>query len=82
MVVKREWRLFLTCFQAEARVIGLPQQTDVPAPVPITLTLLPQVLQTYTSSSLLVNFPPPSPATPINSFKKSGEIFLSLEWPE
>jgi hypothetical protein len=72
----------LVCFQAEARVIGLPQHTSVPAPVPITLTLFPQVLQTYTSSSFVVISHPNCQSTKLIALKKVGEKIFSLEWSE
>jgi hypothetical protein len=75
MVVKRDWRFFLVCFQAEARVIGLPQQTNVPAPVPITLTLFPQVLQTYAPSSFVVIFRLHCQPPQLIAFKRVGRFF-------
>jgi hypothetical protein len=72
---------FLASFQAKTRFIGLSQQANVPGPVPITLTLFPILADIY-FIEFARDFPPPLPVTPNNGFKKSGEIFLSLEWPE
>ena len=42
------------------RSIGCPQQTSTPAPATTTLTAFPQILQTYSSSTLVILSPPPN----------------------
>jgi len=60
--VKKTARLGSACALLKAysftRTIGCPQQTNVPAPVAKTFTLLPQILHKYSSFSFVIKSPP------------------------